>query len=222
MALNIGVLVSGSGSNLQSIIDHIEEGKINARIAVVISNIPGVFALERAKKHNIPAEVVNHKDFKTREEFELKIIEVLRRYNVELVVMAGFLRVITRVLLDAFPMKVMNIHPALLPAFPGLHVQKQALEYGVKFSGCTVHFADHGVDTGPIIIQGIVPVFDHDTEDILSRRILALEHRIYPSAIKLYAEGRLKVSGRRVIIDPPLTQDEQAYLTNPDVNLIIN
>ena len=219
MALNIGVLVSGSGSNLQSIIDNVEQGKIDARISVVISNIAGVFALERAKKHNIPTEVISHKDFKTREAFDAKLVEVLREYQVELVVMAGFLRVITKVLLDAYPMKVMNIHPALLPAFPGLHVQKQALDYGVKFAGCTVHFADEGVDSGPIIIQGVVPIFDNDTEEILSKRILSVEHKIYPAAIKLYAEGRLKVVDRRVIIDPPIKTTESPYLINPPVEL---
>lgn len=219
MSLKIGVLVSGSGSNLQSIIDNIELGNIKAEISVVISNVAGVYALERAKKHNIPTEVIDHRNFKTREEFDKKLVQVLKSYNVELVVMAGFLRVITKVLLDAFPMKVLNIHPALLPAFPGLHVQKKALDYGVKFAGCTVHFADEGVDSGPIIIQGIVPVLDNDTEETLSKRILKVEHKIYPMAIKLYAEGRLKISDRRVIIDPPLSADENQYLTNPPIIL---
>lgn len=217
MKTKIGVLVSGSGSNLQAIIDNVEKGNINADIAVVISNVPGVFALERAKKHNINTVVVNHRDFKSREEFDKKIVEILRSYDVELVVMAGFLRIITKVLLDAFPMRVMNIHPALLPAFPGLHVQKQALEYGVKFAGCTVHFADEGVDSGPIIIQGIVPVLDDDTDETLSQRILRVEHKIYPMAIKLYCEGRIKVKGRRVFIEPPLKIEEGVFLTNPPV-----
>lgn len=219
MKTRIGVLVSGSGSNLQSIIDNIEQGKINAEIAVVISNVEGVYALERAKKHNIKTEVINHKDFKSREDFDRKLVNILKSYNVELVVMAGFLRVITKVLLDAFPMKIMNIHPALLPAFPGLHVQKQALDYGVKFAGCTVHFADEGVDSGPIIIQGVVPVLDNDTDETLSRRILSVEHKIYPMAIKLYTEGRIKVLGRKVYIDPPLKIEEGSFMTNPPVIL---
>ncbi|MCX7769551.1 MAG: phosphoribosylglycinamide formyltransferase [Proteobacteria bacterium] len=215
MGLRLGVLVSGSGSNLQAIIDASEKGFIKSKICVVISNVPNVYALERAKKHNIPAIVINHKDFPSREAFDQAIVDKLKEYNIDLVVMAGFLRVITNVLLDAFPMKILNIHPALLPSFPGLHVQKKALEYGCKFAGCTVHFADNGVDTGPIIIQGIVPILDNDTEETLSKRILSVEHKIYPQAIKLYEEGRLKISGRRVLIDPPLSPDEKTFLTNP-------
>lgn len=219
MGLRLGVLVSGSGSNLQSIIDASEKGFIKSKVCVVISNIPDVYALERAKKHKIPAFVINHKDFKTREDFDKAIVDKLKEFNVDLVIMAGFLRVITNVLLDAFPMKIMNIHPALLPSFPGLHVQKKALEYGCKFAGCTVHFADSGVDSGPIIIQGIVPVLDNDTEETLSKRILSVEHKIYPQAIKLYEEKRLKIIGRRVIVDPPFSPDEKVFLTNPMVEL---
>lgn len=215
MSLRLGVLVSGSGSNLQSIIDASERGFLKSKVVVVISNVPGVFALERAKKHNIPSIVINHKDYNSREEFDSQIVKTLREYNVDLVIMAGFLRVITNVLLDAYPMKILNIHPALLPAFPGLHVQKKALEYGCKFAGCTVHFADSGVDTGPIIIQGVVPVLDNDTEETLAKRILSVEHKIYPQAIKLYEQGRLRISGRRVLIDPPLSPDEKIFLTNP-------
>ncbi len=215
MNLRLGVLVSGSGSNLQSIIDASEKGFIKSKVCVVISNIPGVYALERAKKHNIPAIVINHKYFETREDFDRAIVNKLREYNTDLVIMAGFLRIITNVLLDAYPMKIMNIHPALLPSFPGLHVQKKALEYGCKFAGCTVHFADSGVDTGPIIIQGVVPILDNDTEETLSKRILSVEHKIYPQAIKLYEENRLKIIGRRVIVDPPLSPEESIFLTNP-------
>jgi phosphoribosylglycinamide formyltransferase-1 len=215
MALKIGVLVSGSGSNLQSIIDNIKSGNIKSKIAVIISNSPAAYSLERAKKHGIPSEVVDHKDYLTRESFDAKLVEVLRKYDVDLVVMAGFMRVITSVLINAFPMRIMNIHPALLPSFPGLHVQKKALDYGCKFAGCTVHFADSGVDTGPIIIQGIVPILDGDEEDSLSKRILTVEHKIYPAAIKLYEDGRLKVKGRRVVVDPPLSPEETAYITNP-------
>jgi len=215
MALNLGVLVSGSGSNLQAIIDNIERGKLSSRIAVVISNNSEAYSIERAKLHNIPYEVVEHKNFPTREAFDKKLVEILNAYKVDLVIMAGFLRVITKTLLDAFPMRIMNIHPALLPAFPGLHVQKKALEYGCKFAGCTVHFADEGVDSGPIIIQGVVPVLDNDTEETLSKRILSVEHKIYSTAIKLYEDNRLKIIGRRVVIDPPLSPDENSFLTNP-------
>ncbi|GAB4431904.1 MAG: phosphoribosylglycinamide formyltransferase [bacterium] len=215
MSLKLGVLVSGSGSNLQAIIDNIEAGKLSSKIVVVISNNKDAYSIERAKKHNIPYEVVDHKNYQTREAFDGKIVEILKSYNVDLVVMAGFLRVITKVLIDAFPMKIMNIHPALLPAFPGLHVQKKALEYGCKFAGCTVHFADEGVDSGPIIIQGVVPILDNDTEETLSKRILAVEHKIYSTAIKLYEENRLKIEGRRVLIEPALSPEETAFLTNP-------
>jgi phosphoribosylglycinamide formyltransferase 1 len=212
--LPIGVLVSGSGSNLQSIIDRIEEGKLDAVIKVVISNIPGVYALERAKKHGIPVEVIEHKAYPDRESFDRAMVEILRSHSVELVVMAGFMRVLTPYFLRSFAMKIMNIHPALLPAFPGIHVQKKAVEYGVKFSGCTVHFADEGVDTGPIIIQAVVPVLDDDTEESLAARILKEEHRIYPRAIALYAAGRLRFSGRKVAVLKGRNVKEKA-LHNP-------
>jgi phosphoribosylglycinamide formyltransferase-1 len=198
--LRLGVLVSGSGSNLQSIIDRIEEGVLDAEIRVTISNKPDAYALVRCEKHGIPAVLIRHQDFRTREDFDRRMLEILQSHNVELVVMAGFMRVLTPVFLSAFPMRIMNIHPALLPAFPGMHVQQQAIDYGVKFSGCTVHFADKGVDTGPVIIQAIVPVLPEDTVEALSARILREEHRIYPHAIQLFAEGRLHVSGRKIII----------------------
>lgn len=198
--LKLGVLISGSGSNLQSIIDHIEKGKLKAVIKAVISNNPDAFGLKRAKKHNLPTVILNQKDFKTRDDFDKQLIGILRQNDVELVVMAGFMRIISGAILMAFPHKIMNIHPALLPSFPGLHAQKQAFDYGVKISGCTVHFVDEGVDTGPIIIQGVVPVHDDDTDDTLAERILKEEHRIYPQAIQLYAEGRLTIEGRKVKI----------------------
>lgn len=198
--LKIGVLVSGSGSNLQSIIDKIEQGKLSAEIAIVICNNPRAFALERCAKHKIPFELISQRDFPGRIDFDMKMAELLHGRGVELVVMAGFMRVLSPEFLSEFPLKVINIHPALLPSFPGLHGQKQAFDYGVKFSGCTVHFADSGVDTGPIIIQAVVPVFDGDTEESMSARILKEEHRIYPQAIQLYAEGKLEVRGRKVII----------------------
>lgn len=212
--LKIGVLVSGSGSNLQAIIDRIEEGRLAAKIACVISNNAGAFALERARRHDIPALHLDHRLFTGRAGYDAALLEALREYQVDLVVLAGFMRIITPVLIDAFPHAIMNIHPALLPAFPGLHAQKQALDYGVKISGCTVHFVDPGTDTGPVIIQSAVPVLEGDTEETLSARIQVEEHRIYPEAIGLYAAGRLKVEGRTVIISP---RPELAVvaLTNP-------
>jgi phosphoribosylglycinamide formyltransferase-1 len=196
--VNLGVLVSGSGSNLQSVIDNIEKGTLPAKIRIIISNNPEAFAIERARKHNIPAVVIEPKGTGSREEYDQKLVDALKSHDVELVVLAGFMRVLSPLFLRAFPMRIMNIHPAILPSFPGTHGQKKAFDYGVKFSGCTVHFADEGVDTGPIIIQGIVPVYDTDTEETLSQRILKEEHRIYPKAIKLYAEGKLLVEGRKV------------------------
>ena len=198
--LGIGILVSGSGSNLQSIIDNIERGTLAAEIKVVISNNPEAYALERCRKHHIPAVVIRHQEFRKREDFDRQMISVLQFHGVELVVMAGFMRLLTPLFLNAFSMKIMNIHPALLPAFPGTHVQQKAVDYGVKFSGCTVHFADEGVDTGPVIIQAVVPVLDADTADTLAARILKEEHRIYPQAIQFYAEGRIQVSGRKVTV----------------------
>lgn len=198
--LKIGVLVSGSGSNLQSIIDKIEQGALSAQIAIVVCNNPQAFAIERCRKHNIPLALISQKDYPDRIAFDMKMADILKGRGVELVVMAGFMRVLSPEFLSEFPFKVINIHPALLPSFPGLHGQKQAFDYGVKFSGCTVHFADSGVDTGPIIIQAVVPVFDDDTEDTMSARILKEEHRIYPQAIQLYAEGKLEVRGRKVIL----------------------
>ncbi|HQB14226.1 MAG TPA: phosphoribosylglycinamide formyltransferase, partial [Syntrophales bacterium] len=193
-------LVSGGGSNLQAIIDNIEAGRLDAQISIVISNNADAFSLQRCRNHNVPAIVVDHRDYTSRNDFDRHLIDVLRSYDVELVVMAGFMRILTKSFLAAFPMRIMNIHPALLPAFPGLHVQKQALDYGVRFSGCTVHFADGGVDTGPIIIQAVVPVFDEDNEERLAARILQEEHKIYSRAIQWYAENRLEVQGRKVLL----------------------
>ena len=206
--INLGVLVSGSGSNLQSIIDNIEKGNLPARIRIILSNNPGAFALERARNHGIPYAVIEHGGFVSREDYDRKLVDTLRAHDVDLVVLAGFMRVLTPFFLRAFPLRVMNIHPALLPSFPGTHGQKKAFDYGVKFSGCTVHFADEGVDTGPIIIQAVVPVYDEDTEETLSRRILKEEHRIYPKAIKLYAEGKLRVEGRKVRVQDHVQPDD--------------
>jgi phosphoribosylglycinamide formyltransferase-1 len=198
--LKLGVLISGNGSNLQSIIDHIEKGSLKTIIKIVISNNPEAYGITRAKKHGIPVVVLKNGDFKNKEAFDLELIRILRNNCVDLVILAGFMRIITPTLLKAFPHKIINIHPALLPSFPGIHGQKQALDYGVKLSGCTVHFVDEGVDTGPIIIQSAVQVFDDDTEETLAARILKEEHRIYPRAIQLFAEGKIEIKGRKVRI----------------------
>jgi phosphoribosylglycinamide formyltransferase-1 len=198
--LKLGVLISGNGSNLQSIIDHIEKGLLKASIKIVISNNPDAYGITRAKKHKIPVVVLKNGDFKNKEDFDSELVKTFKDNGVELVILAGFMRILTPVFLKAFPHKIMNIHPALLPSFPGIHGQKQALEYGVKISGCTVHFVDEGVDTGPIIIQSAVQVFDDDTEETLASRILKEEHRIYPQAIQLFAEGKIEIKGRKVRI----------------------
>jgi phosphoribosylglycinamide formyltransferase-1 len=215
--VKIGVLVSGSGSNLQAIIDNIEAGRLDAQIRIIVSNLPEVYALERARKHGIPSLVLPHKGMK-REEFDRKLVEVLRSHDVELVVLAGFMRIVTPVLLRAFPMRVMNIHPALLPAFPGTHVWQAEVDYGVKFAGCTVHFVDEGTDTGPVIMQAVVPVYDEDTADTLNARILKQEHKIYSQAIQLYAEGRIKIQGRRVLT-PGHPQAADEFMINPPVTI---
>jgi phosphoribosylglycinamide formyltransferase-1 len=198
--LTLGVLASGRGSNFQSIIDSIETGYVQADIAVLITDNPDAFAIERAGKHNIEALVLKPADYPDKNAYYSRIADELQKRNVGLVVLAGFMRVVGKALIDRFPNRVMNIHPALLPSFPGLHGQKQAVDYGVKISGCTVHFVDEGVDTGPIIVQAAVPAYHDDTEDSLSERILKQEHRIFPYAIKLFAEGRVAVEGRKVIV----------------------
>jgi phosphoribosylglycinamide formyltransferase 1 len=198
--LKLGVLISGNGSNLQSIIDHIEKGSLKAAIKIVISNNPDAYGITRAEKHGIPFVVLKNGNFKNKEDFDAELVKILKDNGVELVILAGFMRIITPAFLKAFSGKIMNIHPALLPSFPGLHGQKQAVEYGVKFSGCTVHFVDDGVDTGPVILQSVVPVLDDDTEETLAERILKEEHKIYPQAIQLFADGRLDINGRKVRI----------------------
>ena len=213
--VKIGVLVSGRGSNLQAIIDNIGKGSLSAELAVVISDQADAFALERARTHGIPAVHVSAKGFKgRREEYDALLAGELKKHGVELVCLAGFMRIITKTLVNAFPSRMMNIHPALLPSFPGLHVQKAAIEHGVRFSGCTVHFVDEGMDTGPIIIQAVVPVLDNDTEDTLSARILKQEHKIYSRAIQLFADGRLMVKGRRVLVAGPEEKSGE-FLINP-------
>lgn len=211
--LKLGVLISGSGSNLQSIIDHIEKGTLRAQIKIVVSNNAGAFGLARAKKHGIPCAVLNHRDFSSREDFDRELIRILQNAGVDLIVLAGFMRILSASFLQAFENRIINIHPALLPAFPGTHVQQMAIDYGVKFSGCTVHFVDEGVDTGPIIIQAVVPVLPDDTADRLAARILKEEHKIYPQAVRYFAEGRIVKNGRHV---------EIKNIDNPDHEVIHN
>lgn len=198
--INIGVLISGRGTNLQAIIDASERGDIPAKVAVVFSDKADAYGLERARKHNIATAVFSPKDFSDKNTYELEIVKVMKEHKVDLVCLAGYMRIVGPVLLEHFKGKMINIHPALLPSFPGLHVQKAALEHGVKISGATVHFVDEGCDTGPIIVQAAVPVLENDTEEKLSARILEQEHKIYPQAIKLFAEKKLKIEGRRVKI----------------------
>lgn len=200
--LAIGILASGSGSNLQAILDAIRAGGLSAEARVVVCNRPGARAIERARADGAPVEVVDHRAFPSREAFDARLVEVLRARGVELVCLAGFDRLITPGFVDAFRDRILNVHPALLPSFKGLHGQRQALEYGAKLAGCTVHFVDEKTDHGPIVIQAVVPVLDDDDEESLSRRILEQEHRIYPEAIRLFAEGRLRIEGRHVrVID---------------------
>lgn len=213
--LRLGVIASGSGSNLQAIIDRCADQSIDAEIVVVLSNVPGAGALDRAAQAGIATALIDHRTFAERVDFDRAVVATLQAANVDLVVLAGFMRLITAPFIAAFPERIINIHPALLPAFPGLHVQKKALEAGARFSGCTVHFVDGGVDTGPIIIQAVVPVLDDDDEASLSARILVQEHRIYPRAIQLIAEGRLRIEGRRVRIADAVVD---GVMVNPPLN----
>jgi phosphoribosylglycinamide formyltransferase 1 len=208
----IGVLISGSGTNLQAIIDAVEAKKLDAKIELVLSNKADAYGLVRAQNHGIPIEVLEHKSFPSREAYDQTVVDLLRGRNVELVVLAGFMRLLSPVFVKAYSNRIMNIHPALLPAFPGLHVQKKAVEHGVRFSGCTVHFVNEECDEGPIIIQAVVPVFADDTDETLAARILAQEHRIYPRAIQLYAEGRLHIVGRKVLVDRCEKDDAQVLI----------
>jgi phosphoribosylglycinamide formyltransferase 1 len=214
----IAVFISGSGSNLQSIIDNVEAGRVKAKIALVLSNDPEAFGLERARKHGIPTAVVNHKDYKTRHDFEEAVISVLNKLPIDLICLAGFMRVLTPDFLKRYPKKIINIHPALLPSFAGSHGQRDAHEYGVKFSGCTIHFVDDGVDTGPIIMQAIVPVLPNDDVKDLQQRILVQEHKIYPQVIQYFAEGRIRVEGRKVTVIDAASVQEFAH-TNPPLEI---
>ena len=211
-ALQVAVLASGRGSNLQAVIDAIEAGTVQAKIVAVISNKKEAPALERASRHGLsglfvdPKPYVNRPD--SREAYDRELLDVLRRHDVELVLLAGYMKIVTRVLVEAFMNRMMNIHPSLLPSFPGLDVQKKAIEWGCKLAGCTVHFVTEGVDDGPIILQAAVPILDDDTPDTLAARILEQEHKVYPRAVQLFAEGRLRVDGRRVFIEAGMPQGE--------------
>ena len=212
----IAVLISGGGTNLQAIIDAIEAKTLDAKIAVVLSNKADAHGLVRAKQHGIATEVLDHKSFASREDYDQAVVDLLQARGVELVILAGFMRLLSPIFIKAYSNRIMNIHPALLPSFPGLHVQRKALEHGVRFAGCTVHFVNEECDEGPIIIQAVVPVYPDDSEESLAARILKQEHRIYPRAVQLYAEGRLHITGRQVLVDG-LTRDESPVLILPPI-----
>jgi phosphoribosylglycinamide formyltransferase-1 len=199
MKKNIGVLLSGRGSNFEALADSISAGRIpNAQIAVVIANREGAPGIERAQVRGINTKVISSRGLE-REAYDRQVVAVLRQNNVDLVCLAGYMRLLSPYFIQCFPQRILNIHPSLLPSFPGLESQRQALEYGVKFAGCTVHFVDENLDAGPIVLQSVVPVADHDTSDTLSEKILREEHRIYSEAVKIVLEGRFKIEGRRVL-----------------------
>lgn len=199
MKKRIGVLLSGRGSNFEALAESVSAGRIpNAEIAVVISNKPDAAGLEKAKVRGIPARAIASKGLE-REVYDRQVAAVLQEYKVDLICLAGYMRLLSPYFVAAFPQQILNIHPSLLPAFPGLESQKQALEHGVKFAGCTVHFVDENLDAGPIILQGVVPVLDSDDELALSERILKEEHRIYSEAAKIVLEGKYRIVGRRVL-----------------------
>ena len=207
--IRIGVLASGGGTNLGAILDACASGRIDAQVAVVVSNVPGAGALARAEKAGVATELLPSKGVVDRAAWDHALADRVAAHGVELVCLAGYMRIVTPTFLRAFAAtpatrgcpRVMNIHPGLLPSFPGLHAQRQALDYGARFAGCTVHFVDEGTDTGPIIAQAIVPILPDDTEPVLSARILEQEHRLYPQAIQWFAQGRLSLAGRHVRVD---------------------
>jgi len=199
MAKRIGVLLSGRGSNFEALADSVASGRVpNAEIAVVISNRDGALGIEKAQLRKIATRVIPSKGLE-RETYDRQVVAVLRECNVDLVCLAGYMRLLSPFFVASFPNRILNIHPSLLPSFPGLESQRQALEYGVKFAGCTVHFVDENLDAGPIVLQATVRVLDDDSEATLSARILAEEHRIYSEAVRIVLEGRYKIEGRRVI-----------------------
>jgi phosphoribosylglycinamide formyltransferase 1 len=197
--MQLGILISGRGSNLEAILEAIHDGRLCAGVPVVVSNHPQAPGLGHARLRSVPTAVLTHRDFPTREVYDEALVALLRDYEVDTVALAGFDRLVSPVLLGAFPGRVVNVHPALLPAFPGLHAQRQALEYGVRITGVTVHFVDEKMDHGPIIAQAAVAVLEGDSEETLAARILVEEHRLYPLALDLLARGELRVVGRRVL-----------------------
>jgi phosphoribosylglycinamide formyltransferase-1 len=213
--VKLGVLISGTGSNLQAIIDAILRGELKAEIRLVISNRADAQGLDRARRHGIETLVLEHRKFPSREDFDRAVLAALRDRSVELVALAGFMRLLSSVMLDAFPGRIMNIHNSLLPSFPGIHGPKDAIEYGVKIAGCTVFFVTPGVDVGPVIVQAAVPVLPGDDEQRLAARILQQEHRIFPHAIALFQQGRLEIDGRRVIIKGDSSTPNSPPLMNP-------
>ncbi|HEX9756702.1 MAG TPA: phosphoribosylglycinamide formyltransferase [Nitrospiria bacterium] len=212
--IGLGILVSGRGSNFQAILDAIGKGSLLANVNVVISDRPEVEALERAKKLNVQNVCVEASSFGSREAHERALVKILESSHVDLVVLAGYRRLLSTVLIQAFKNRIINIHPSILPAFRGLKAQKQALDYGVRISGCTVHLVEEEMDGGPIIVQAAVPVFPDDTEESLSSRILDQEHRIYPLAIQWFAEGRINVEGRQVFVQD-FSHQKEMTLANP-------
>ncbi len=198
MPLNIAILASGSGSNAQAIFDKIDAGHLDAQVSLVISNRPGAQVLERAKKHSIPTLELDHKAYADRESFDTRLVSALQECNADLIVLAGYMRILTPVFLQAFEGKVINVHPAILPSFVGAHGAADACAYGVKLSGCTVHFVNEEVDGGAIIAQAVVPVLANDDAQLLQKRIQKLEHRLFPQVIQWFAEKRIEIHGRHV------------------------
>ncbi len=217
--IKIGVLISGSGSNLQSIIEAVKRGEIAAEIALVISNDAAAYGLIRAQNAGIPTKVIKHVDYPDRHAFDRELLRTLQESSIDLVVLAGFMRVLGAPFLAAFPDRVINIHPAILPSFPGTHGQAQAFAYGVKLAGCTVHFVDEEVDHGPIIMQAAVPVLSNDSEERLAARILRCEHKIFPRVLALYCAGNLRVKDRKVFIsgDAEELLEDQCLISWPDL-----
>lgn len=213
--IKICVLASGRGTNLQAILDGCRDREIPGEVGVVISDKSDAYALERARKAGVETIFMNPKEHSSRKDFDLAVAKEIERRNIDLICLAGYMRILSPEFVRKFPLRIMNIHPAVLPSFPGLHSQKQAVDYGVRFSGCTVHFVDEGVDTGPVIVQAVVPCFPGDSEEELSSRILKYEHRIYKIAIKYFAEGKIKVNGRKVIIEGARWLKEEGFI-NPE------
>jgi len=196
----LGVLISGRGSHLKNLMDRCSRGEISASVATVISNNPDAPGLQFPREAGIETIVLSHKHFATREEYDAAVVEHLKRNGIDLTCLAGFMRLLSPVLIRAFPQRIMNVHPSLLPAFPGLHAQKQAVEYGAKITGVTVHFVDEGLDSGPVILQRTMDVQPDDTGDTLADRLLPIEHQTYADAVRLFCENRLKIDGRKVLI----------------------